>query len=130
MFRNGIVLGAMIALAACGSPGGGNSFVTREGASVSFSPDGNSFTVAFRAGARVSDYWCAAGRAAQGRVPPSTRIYLTSQAGFPAGQSPSFSFVEPPGGGQPTGIATIGNSTSLSASQAQSQCGLLPVSNR
>lgn len=125
-YRYFAILGLAI-LAACGSPGGSDTFITREGATVVFSPDRESFTVNFRAGFGINDYWCAAGRAAERVAPVTARIYLLSDPGFPRGQSPRFSVVEPAGGGQPTGLATIGgDNRSVASSQARSLCGILP----
>ena len=118
---------ALVCVAACdASTGGSDVFITREGATVRFAPGGQDFTVDFRAGARSTDYWCAAGRATQGRFSAAQPIYLVSSPGFPAAQPVSFSVNEPAGGGQPTGLNTISsNQNSVSGTQARSLCSAL-----
>jgi len=114
-----------VAVSACATdPQGRSTFVTRENAQVLHNGVAEPFEVRFRAGWGAPDYWCAAGRFADNqRLPLSTRIYRLTPTPRPQGTGMVFSFSPPPGGGQPTGLATIsGDPNSLSASSARDQC--------
>lgn len=127
MIRPALILSAAAALAACApDPLGRDTFVTKETQTVLYAGPDEPFEVRFKAGNGPGDYWCAAGRYTSfvGR-PPSTRIYRISPSPRPQGEGVTFSFVRPPGGGQPTGLVTVGSADSLSSSAARQQCDLL-----
>lgn len=118
---------ALLALAACApDPLGRDRFVTSEVQTVLYGAPGEPFEVRFKAGNGAGDYWCAAGRFATFLgMSPSTRIYRVSPSPRPQGEGVSFSFTRPPGGAQPTGLATLGGSDSLSSSSARHQCDII-----
>lgn len=126
MFRPAALVASLLALSACvtSDPDGRQTFITRESAVVLYTNVNEPFEVRFKAGYGAPDFWCAAGRFAdQQRLPLSTRIYRLTPTPRPQGSGMVFTFVPPPGGGQPTGLATIGSvSDSLSASSARDQC--------
>lgn len=123
MSRHLITGAALLAVAACAqpSPDGLNTFITPIGATIKFTSPSEPFEVLPRAGASTSNYWCAAGQAARQVAPASERLYLVQP--ITRGQPAIFSLTEPPGGGQPTGLNTIGGDpNSLSVSAANQQC--------
>ncbi len=123
---------ALIVLAGCVTdPQGRQTFVTRERATVLYTTVNEPFEVRFQAGWAAPDFWCAAGRYADfQRMPTATRIYRLTPTPRPQGSGMTFSFAPPPGGGQPTGLATIGGSSdSLSAVGARDQCRTVRLRN-
>lgn len=126
MFRPAALVASLLALSACvtSDPSGRQTFITRESAVVLYTNVNEPFEVRFKAGYGAPDFWCAAGRFAdQQRLPLTTRIYRLTPTPRPQGAGMVFTFVPPAGGGQPTGLATIGSaSDSLSAASARDQC--------
>lgn len=123
MSRPLISAAALFALAACASPSpdGLNTFITPIGATIKYSSAAEPFEVLPRAGASASTYWCAAGQAARQVAPSSERLYLVQP--ITRGNPAVFSLTEPPGGGAPTGLNTIGGDpNSMSVSAANQQC--------
>ena len=127
MIRSALFLSGIVVLSACApDPLGRETFVTRETQTVLYLGQADPFEVRFKAGNGPSDYWCAAGRyAAFASVSPTTRIYRLSPSPRPQGEGVTFSFTRPAGGGQATGLVTVGGSDSLSASAARQQCDVL-----
>jgi hypothetical protein len=122
---------ALLTLAACvtSDPSGRQTFITRESAVVLYTNVNEPFEVKFKAGYGAPDFWCAAGRFAdQQRLPLSTRIYRLTPTPRPQGSGMVFTFVPPPGGAQPTGLATIGGpGDSVSAVGARDQCRIVQL---
>jgi hypothetical protein len=134
MFRPTSLALAFLALSACvtSTPTGAKTYVTRESATVIYTSANEPFTVKFKAGYGAPDFWCAAGRFAnQQRLPISQPIYRLSPSPRPQGAPVQFSFVRPPGGGQPTGLNRISSTPdSLSASAARDQCRIVQARMR
>lgn len=102
-------------------PSGANTFVTPGGATIKYTSPTEPFSVLPRAGAATKDYWCAASLGATRIASATARLYLVSPV--QPGQPATFSLTEPPGGGAPTGLATLGGDpNSMSVSSAKQLC--------
>ena len=113
----------LLAVAACTQPSadGTNTFVTSAGATITYTEPGEGFSVLPRAGAGNKAYWCAAAIGAERVASNTTRMYLVNP--ISPGQPANFSLTQPPGGGAPTGINTIGGDpNSMSVSAAKQLC--------
>ncbi|NRA99168.1 MAG: hypothetical protein HRU32_04980 [Rhodobacteraceae bacterium] len=132
MTRTFIAAAALLSLAACAptpSADGSNTFVTPIGGTIKYTSASEPFSVLPRAGAGSKEYWCAAGQGADRVAPSASRLYLVQP--IAPDQPAIFSLTEPPGGGAPTGIATIGGDpNSLSVSQAKALCDQVGNSRR
>lgn len=123
----GIAFAGLMALAACDSPTGMNTFITREGTTVNYTTLEAPFVVRLKAGFGAPEFWCAAGRFGEQFVPGPTRIFRLTPTPRPRGANMEFTFVAPPPGvAQPTGIAQLGGDPfSLSVFEARRLCSTI-----
>jgi hypothetical protein len=128
MIRSLIAASAVVFLASCATdPLGRQTFVTTESATVLHNGATEPFEVQLRAGYGAPEFWCAAGRFASSQnMSLGSRIYRLTPTPRPQGSGMVFTFIPPAGGGQPTGLATIGGAgDSLSGSTARDQCRIV-----
>lgn len=111
----------LAALAAALTPMTAGADITRGGFVVN--PIGpGAFEVPWRGRSGPRDFWCAAGTYARYELGLSgnTRLYRTSPLPRRGGEAVRFSLS--PEGAQPTGLALIGGSNSISVAHARLQC--------
>ncbi len=89
----------------------------------------SSFNVAYRGQSGAPAFWCAAGDyvVRELGLNQQTRIYRTSSSPRRSGQGMSFSLS--PTGARKTGLAILGDSSSLSAAHARMFCRELKLSD-
>ncbi|WP_343079663.1 hypothetical protein [Ostreiculturibacter nitratireducens] len=112
-------LAATLALGLAALPA--EAFIAQNDMNVS--PEGGGFHVAFKAGAGVNDYWCAAGDYVirDLGLSRSTRIWRVSPPPRRAGEGISFSLT-PEGAARSTGLAVYPETGSLPAHHAEALC--------
>jgi hypothetical protein len=134
MIRPSAIVATFLVLSACATTdsSGRETFITRESAVVLHNGVNAPFEVKFKAGYGAPDFWCAAGRFADNQsLPVGARIYRITPSPRPQGSGMVFSFAQPAGGGQPTGLNRISSDPdSLSASGARDQCRVVELRTR
>jgi hypothetical protein len=134
MIRHSALVATLLVLSACATTdsSGRETLITRESAVVLHNGVNDPFEVKFKAGYGAPDFWCAAGRFAENQnLPVGARIYRLTPSPRPQGSGMAFSFAQPPGGGQPTGLNRISSDPdSLSVSNARDQCRIVQLRTR